>query len=126
MLSTHLHIIAAHFVALTRQPEWVVYHELVATTKEYMREVTAVEPQWFTEFAPNFFRMGDPTKLSKVTLGVLSVCSSCAWLCVCGFPLCVSRKSFLACGSWKCAGRVRSSVAFFWSLLAVFAHASQG
>jgi ATP-dependent RNA helicase DHX8/PRP22 len=42
-----------------------VYHELVATTKEYMREVTAVEPQWFVEFAPNFFKMGDPTRLSK-------------------------------------------------------------
>ncbi|KAM3716919.1 putative pre-mRNA-splicing factor ATP-dependent RNA helicase [Dirofilaria immitis] len=27
------------------QPEWVVYHELVMTTKEYMREVTAIEPK---------------------------------------------------------------------------------
>ena len=25
-----------------RQPEWVVYHEVVQTTKEYMREVTAI------------------------------------------------------------------------------------
>ena len=29
-----------------RQPEWVVYHELVLTTKEYMREVTLIEPRW--------------------------------------------------------------------------------
>eukprot|EP00123_Amoebidium_parasiticum_P017098 comp23708_c0_seq1/m.40778 comp23708_c0_seq1/g.40778 ORF comp23708_c0_seq1/g.40778 comp23708_c0_seq1/m.40778 type:complete len:1218 (-) comp23708_c0_seq1:134-3787(-) len=48
-----------------RQPEWVVYHELVLTTKEYMREVTAVDPTWFTLFAPNFFRASDPTRLSK-------------------------------------------------------------
>ncbi|CAG9535662.1 unnamed protein product [Cercopithifilaria johnstoni] len=46
------------------QPEWVVYHELVMTTKEYMREVTAIEPKWLVEFAPSFFKMGDNTKLS--------------------------------------------------------------
>ncbi|EJD76626.1 CBR-MOG-5 protein [Loa loa] len=46
------------------QPEWVVYHELVMTTKEYMREVTAIEAKWLVEFAPSFFKMGDNTKLS--------------------------------------------------------------
>jgi len=30
-------------------PEWVVYNELVMTTKEYMREVTAIEPKWLIE-----------------------------------------------------------------------------
>lgn len=48
-----------------RQPEWVVYHELVQTTKEYMREVTTIDPKWLVEFAPSFFKTGDPTKLSK-------------------------------------------------------------
>ncbi|XP_039268020.2 ATP-dependent RNA helicase DHX8-like [Styela clava] len=48
-----------------RQPEWVIYHELVLTTKEYMREVTNIDPKWLVEFAPKFFRMGDPTRLSK-------------------------------------------------------------
>nr|XP_009860657.1 ATP-dependent RNA helicase DHX8 [Ciona intestinalis] len=48
-----------------RQPEWIIYHELVLTTKEYMREVTAIDPKWLVEFAPKFFKMGDPTKLSK-------------------------------------------------------------
>jgi len=48
-----------------RQPEWVIYHELVMTTKEYMREVTAVDAKWLVEFAPAFFKFGDPTKLSK-------------------------------------------------------------
>ncbi|VDK51347.1 unnamed protein product [Anisakis simplex] len=46
------------------QPEWVVYHELVMTSKEYMREVTAIDPKWLVEFAPSFFKMGDSTKLS--------------------------------------------------------------
>ncbi|XP_065370268.1 ATP-dependent RNA helicase DHX8 [Calliphora vicina] len=48
-----------------RQPEWVIYHELVQTTKEYMREVTTCDPKWLVEFAPSFFRFSDPTKLSK-------------------------------------------------------------
>ncbi|XP_069948968.1 ATP-dependent RNA helicase DHX8 isoform X2 [Cherax quadricarinatus] len=43
----------------------VVYHELVQTTKEYMREVTTIDPKWLVEFAPSFFKQGDPTKLSK-------------------------------------------------------------
>jgi len=48
-----------------RQPEWVVFHEVVQTTKEYMREVTTIDPKWLVEFAPAFFRFSDPTKLSK-------------------------------------------------------------
>ncbi|KAK3108191.1 hypothetical protein FSP39_002888 [Pinctada imbricata] len=48
-----------------RQPDWVIYHELVLTTKEYMREVTAIDPKWLVEFAPKFFRFNDPTRLSK-------------------------------------------------------------
>lgn len=47
------------------QPEWLVYHELVFTTKEYMREVCAIDPKWLVEFAPSFFKFGNPTKLSK-------------------------------------------------------------
>ncbi|KAF6142013.1 hypothetical protein GIB67_037981 [Kingdonia uniflora] len=48
-----------------RQPDWVIYHELVMTTKEYMREVTAIDPKWLVELAPRFFKVSDPTKMSK-------------------------------------------------------------
>jgi len=47
------------------QPEWVLYHELVLTTKEYMRSVMAVDPRWLTELAPRFFKPSDPSKLTK-------------------------------------------------------------
>lgn len=47
------------------QPEWVIYHEVVLTTKEYMREVMAIESKWLVELAPRFFRAGDPSKLSR-------------------------------------------------------------
>ncbi|KAJ9189049.1 hypothetical protein P3X46_000390 [Hevea brasiliensis] len=48
-----------------RQPDWVIYHEAVMTTKEYMREVTVIDPKWLIELAPRFFRAADPTKMSK-------------------------------------------------------------
>jgi ATP-dependent RNA helicase DHX8/PRP22 len=46
-------------------PDWVLYHELVLTTKEYMRNVLVVDPKWLTELAPRFYKASDPTKLSK-------------------------------------------------------------
>ena len=48
-----------------KQPDWVVYHELVMTTKEYMREVLAIEPKWLVELAPRFFKSSDPNKMSR-------------------------------------------------------------
>ena len=39
--------------------------QVVQTTKEYMREVTAVDAKWLVEFAPAFYKHSDPTKLSK-------------------------------------------------------------
>ncbi|XP_026434730.1 probable pre-mRNA-splicing factor ATP-dependent RNA helicase DEAH5 isoform X1 [Papaver somniferum] len=48
-----------------RQPDWVIYNELVMTTKEYMREVTVIDPKWLVDLAPRFFKAADPTKMSK-------------------------------------------------------------
>jgi len=48
-----------------KNPEWVVYHELVLTTKEYMREVCAIDPRWLVDAAPKFFKFADPNVLSK-------------------------------------------------------------
>lgn len=41
------------------QPEWVVYHELVLTTKEFMRNVIAIEPDWLIEIAPHLYKESD-------------------------------------------------------------------
>lgn len=45
--------------------EWVIYHELIATTKEYMHCITAIEPKWLPELAPAFFKTADANKVSK-------------------------------------------------------------
>uniref|UniRef100_A0A7S2TA84 RNA helicase n=1 Tax=Chloropicon roscoffensis TaxID=1461544 RepID=A0A7S2TA84_9CHLO len=47
------------------QPDWVVYFELVLTTKEYMRECCSIEPKWLIELAPRFFKQADPQMMSK-------------------------------------------------------------
>ncbi|XP_052729023.1 probable pre-mRNA-splicing factor ATP-dependent RNA helicase DEAH5 [Vigna angularis] len=60
--SVYIHPSSALF---HRQPDWIIYHELVMTTKEYMREVTAIDPKWLVELAPRFFKAADPTKMSK-------------------------------------------------------------
>ena len=48
-----------------RNPEWVLYHELVLTSKEYMREVLAIDPKWLTELAPRYYQQSDPRHMSK-------------------------------------------------------------
>ncbi|QDS73353.1 hypothetical protein FKW77_006961 [Venturia effusa] len=45
--------------------EHVIYHSLVETTKEYMHNVTSIEPKWLVEAAPTFFRVAPSDKLSK-------------------------------------------------------------
>ena len=37
-------------------PKWVVYHELVFTSKEYMRQIIEIKPEWLIEQAPHFFQ----------------------------------------------------------------------
>ncbi|XP_057952241.1 pre-mRNA-splicing factor ATP-dependent RNA helicase DEAH1-like isoform X2 [Malania oleifera] len=46
-------------------PRWVVYHELVLTTKEYMRQVTELKPDWLVEIAPHYYQMKDVEELGS-------------------------------------------------------------
>jgi len=48
-----------------KQAEWVIYHTLVLTTKEYMHCTTSIEPKWLVEAAPSFFKVAPTDKLSK-------------------------------------------------------------
>ncbi|GFW26542.1 pre-mRNA-splicing factor ATP-dependent RNA helicase DHX16 [Trichonephila clavipes] len=40
-------------------PRWLVYHELVFTTKEYMRQVIEIEGVWLLEVAPHYYKSKD-------------------------------------------------------------------
>lgn len=43
-----------------KKPEYVIYHSLLMTTREYMHCATTVEPGWLVESAPAFFQVADP------------------------------------------------------------------
>ncbi|KAG1885070.1 P-loop containing nucleoside triphosphate hydrolase protein [Suillus subluteus] len=40
---------------LDTQPEWVIFHEFILTTRPYIQTVTEVRPEWFVEYAPLYF-----------------------------------------------------------------------
>ena len=46
-------------------PRWVIYHELVYTTKEYMREIIEIEPEWLMEVAPHYYKNIDLSDKDK-------------------------------------------------------------
>ena len=48
-----------------KAPEYVIYHELVLTTKEYMRNIMTIDARWLTELAPAFYKLADPNKITK-------------------------------------------------------------
>ena len=50
----HLHP-SSSLYGLGYTPDYVIYHELVMTSKEYMQCVSAVEPHWLAEAGPMFF-----------------------------------------------------------------------
>ncbi|XP_068034540.1 LOW QUALITY PROTEIN: pre-mRNA-splicing factor ATP-dependent RNA helicase DHX16-like [Anomalospiza imberbis] len=38
------------------QPRWVLYHELVCTSKEFMRQVMEIDSAWLLEVAPHYYQ----------------------------------------------------------------------
>ena len=40
---------------LGQDSEWVVYNEFVLTSKNYIRNVTAVKPEWLLDIAENYY-----------------------------------------------------------------------
>ncbi|BCR97954.1 DEAH-box ATP-dependent RNA helicase PRP43 [Aspergillus luchuensis] len=40
---------------LGHEAEWVLYNEFVLTTKNYIRTVTAVKPEWLIDIAPTYY-----------------------------------------------------------------------
>lgn len=41
---------------LDHKPEWVLYHEFVLTSKNYIRTVTDVKGEWLIDLAPHVSR----------------------------------------------------------------------
>ncbi|XP_018786289.1 PREDICTED: putative pre-mRNA-splicing factor ATP-dependent RNA helicase PRP1 [Bactrocera latifrons] len=42
---------------LDHKPDWVIYNEFVLTTKNYIRTVTDIKPEWLLTLAPQYYEM---------------------------------------------------------------------
>ncbi|XP_041061152.1 probable ATP-dependent RNA helicase DHX35 isoform X2 [Carcharodon carcharias] len=51
-----LHIHPTSVLYGEKEPQWVVYNEIIQTSKYFMRDVTAIESSWLLELAPHFYR----------------------------------------------------------------------
>ncbi|KAL3318840.1 Pre-mRNA-splicing factor ATP-dependent RNA helicase PRP16 [Cichlidogyrus casuarinus] len=54
----HLHPTSSLY-GMGYSPDYIVYHELIMTTREYMQCVTAVDGNWLAEFGPIFYSVKD-------------------------------------------------------------------
>lgn len=59
-MSVYLH---PSSVLMENRPKLVCYHELVLTSKEYMRNVMPIEAEWLSEVAPHMYKVEDLDKL---------------------------------------------------------------
>lgn len=55
-MTVHLHPSSTLFQI---NPKWVIYYELVLTSKEYMRGNMPLQPEWLTEVAPHYYKKQD-------------------------------------------------------------------
>lgn len=42
---------------LSKEGEWLIYNEFVLTSKNYIRTVTVVKPEWLVEIAPKYYNL---------------------------------------------------------------------
>ncbi|KAI6209076.1 hypothetical protein M3Y96_00182600 [Aphelenchoides besseyi] len=49
-------------------PRWLIYYQIVSTTREYMREVIPIESSWINEVAPHFYRSHELEAMAKKKL----------------------------------------------------------
>jgi pre-mRNA-splicing factor ATP-dependent RNA helicase DHX38/PRP16 len=64
-MACHLHPTSALY-GRGFTPDYIVYHELLFTSKEYMQFVTAVDGHWLAEMGPMFFAVKDRSFTQRV------------------------------------------------------------
>jgi len=53
--STQAFHLQMNSVLFNRSAQFVIFHEVVQTSKIFMREVSAIQPQWLSELAPHYY-----------------------------------------------------------------------
>lgn len=59
-LTVHIH---PSSVLMDVRPKWVIFYELVLTSKEFMRSVMPLQPEWLMEVAPHYYKPKDVESL---------------------------------------------------------------
>ncbi|MXQ86741.1 hypothetical protein E5288_WYG012980 [Bos mutus] len=70
-----LHIHPASVLYAEKPPRWVIYNEVIQTSKYYMRDVTAIESAWLLELAPHFYQQGTPGDLQGLAVNREDPCA---------------------------------------------------
>lgn len=59
----HIHPTSVLFTEMP--PQWVVFNEVVQTTKDFMRDITVINPDWLRELAPDFYQFGTEREIAE-------------------------------------------------------------
>lgn len=66
-------------------PDYVVYHELIMTSKEYMQHVTSVDAEWLAELGPMFYSIKEHLQSKTAKLKVKICIKFCLSWQFCAF-----------------------------------------
>ena len=59
LVDDHIVYIHPSSSLFNKRPSFVLYNELIMTTREYMRQVIVIDKKWLVEVAPSFYCVGD-------------------------------------------------------------------
>mmetsp|Transcript_39200 Transcript_39200/g.44897 ORF Transcript_39200/g.44897 Transcript_39200/m.44897 type:complete len:143 (+) Transcript_39200:1858-2286(+) len=45
--------------SIDHKPEWVLYHEFVLTSKNYIRIVSEIKPKWLLQISPDYYDLDE-------------------------------------------------------------------
>ena len=59
-----LHIHPKSVLVTEVPPKYVVFHQVLCTSRDFMRDITAIEGSWLTELAPHFYDFGTDREIA--------------------------------------------------------------
>ncbi|KAG7381782.1 ATPdependent RNA helicase [Phytophthora pseudosyringae] len=57
-------------------PDWIMFHQSVLTTEEFVRDVSRIDPRWLVDLAPDFYRAKEVSGAISGSSGALGLPSA--------------------------------------------------
>ncbi|EGZ16615.1 hypothetical protein PHYSODRAFT_544074 [Phytophthora sojae] len=57
-------------------PDWILFHQSVLTTEEFVRDVSRIDPRWLVDLAPDFYRAKEVSGAISGSSGALGLPSA--------------------------------------------------